>query len=162
MRVLNRSFLSVITMVFLVSAFVNWLKADIPYWPLLLHEAEYILTEMPAVILNRNALIGLLEVGTGAWLLLLNYRVGKRYKLTRTSTLILVMAFSISSLLGLLFGYGVKQTQMHQYSIFTVSILSLIPNEVGSKIVWCMLGVVAGHCKTEVGNNSLDVDTEKA
>jgi len=139
---------------------MNWLKADIPYWPLLLREAGFILAEIPPMIFYRSALVGLLDAGSSALLLLLNYQVGKRYKLTRPSTAILLASLSISVLLGLLLGYGAKQIQMPQYSIFTVGILYLIPGELGSKIAWCMLGVVVGNYKTEI-ENYLDADAQR-
>jgi len=152
--VYNRIVLFTTIAVFSVSVLMNWLKADIPYWPLLLREAGFILAEIPPMTFYRSTLVGLLEAGSSALLLLLNYQVGKKYKLTRTSTAILLTSLSISVLLGLLLGYGAKQIQMPQYSIFTVGILYLIPGELGSKIAWCMLGVVVGNYKTEIENTS--------
>jgi len=136
--------------VFSVSAIVNWLKADIPYWPLLLHEAGFIWPEVPAIIFYKRALIGLFNTGGCALLLLLNYHLGKKYKLTRISTAKLLALLSISVLLGLLFGHGMKQIEIPQYSILNASILYLIPSELGSKIVWCMLGFVGGNHKSGI------------
>lgn len=143
----DRIIVLVVIAVLFVCAFVSWLKADIPYWSLVLREAGFILIEIPPMILYRSTLIGLLDMGASALMLLLNYQAGKRYKMTRTSTAILLVSFSISILLGLLLGYGIKQIQMPEYSIFSVNILYLIPSELGSKIVWCMLGIVVGNYK---------------
>jgi len=148
----NRIILYATIAVFSVGAFVNWLKADIPYWPLLLHEKGFIWAEVPSVIFYKMALVGLLDTGASTLLLLLNYHVGKKYKLTRTSTAFFLASLLISLSLGFLVGYGVKQIEMSQYSIFNVHMLYHIPTELGSKIVWCMLGVVMGSYKTEIKN----------
>lgn len=140
--------------VFFASTFVNWLKADIPYWPLILHDAGFIWAEIPSIIQYKSTLLGFLETGVSILLFLLFYSFGKKYKLTRKTVAFLLALLSASVLLGFLFGYGIKQIEMFKYSIFAVSTLYLLPSELSSKIVWCMLGVISGNYTKKVDKNA--------
>ncbi len=140
--------------VFLAALLVNWMKAEISFWPLLLHDAGFIWAEIPSVIFYRKALVESFDIGLNVLLLLLNYYVGKRCKMTRRSTAIFLVALSVSVLLGLLSGYEIKQLQLSQYPIFVPSILYAVPNELGSKVVWCALGITAGKYYKEIRKTS--------
>lgn len=146
---LSRTALYLGVAVFSVTTFVSSIKADIPYWPLLLHDAGYIWAEIPSIISYRGAIVDLLDIGASTLLLLLSFYVGQGCKLTRRSTVIILVSLAISALLGLLSGYAIRQTEMPEYSIFDVSMLYVVPGELSSRIVWCMLGLVAGNWRNE-------------
>ena len=146
---LGRTVLYLGVAVFLVGTFVSSLKAEIPYWPLFLHDAGFIWAEIPSIISYRAAIVGLLDVWASALLLLLSFYVGQKCRLTRRSTAFILILLSFSVLLGLLFGYEIRQIQMPRYPIFDMSILYVFPGELG-KVIWCMLGVLAGVYKGEI------------
>ena len=145
---LNQAILLLGIVVFTTSVFVSWLKSDISYWPLLLHDAGFIWAEIPAIIFYRTAIANLLELIGNSFLLLTSFYVGQKYELTKVSTIFLFVLLSVCVLLGLLLGYGMKQIEMPEYPIFDVGILYVVPSELIPKIVWCMFGVFLGSWRT--------------
>jgi hypothetical protein len=134
--------------VFFVSTFVSSLKAEIPYWPLLLHDSGFIWAEIPSIISYRMAIVSMLDAGASALLLLLGFYMGQKCRLTSRFVVVLLISLSFSVLLGLLLGHEIRQIEMPSSSIFNASILYAFPGEL-SKIVWCMLGLVAGTYQSE-------------
>jgi len=130
---------------FVVSAFTNFLKADLAYWPLLLHDVGFIWAEVPSVIFFKWTVLGLLDVGASALLIFPYFYLGKTTNLTRKSIAVIMISSFVSVLLGLLAGYGVKQIQMRDYSILSLKTVYVIPSEVGSKAVWCVSGIFLGN-----------------
>lgn len=140
----NQTVLVITIVAFFTTAFVSWLKADIPYWSLLLHERGFIWAEIPFLISYRMALVGLIDMGSSTLLLLFNYSAWKKRKLTRSFLTFLLVSLFISISLGFFIGYGIKQMEVNQYSIITMNMLYYILVELSSKVVWCMLGVFLG------------------
>ncbi|MFQ6064402.1 MAG: hypothetical protein ACE5L6_02900 [Candidatus Bathyarchaeia archaeon] len=150
--------LGVMLAVFVVQFWINWSTADAPFWAVMMHEAGHTPEEFAIALTFRNVVFSVVGIVTSIGLLLLNYYLGKRYKLTRTSTIILILALVISILLGFLLGYGIRQLQLPQYSILNLGIVAMIPNRLVSPIVWCMLGMVAGNYKREIEQKRRLVD----
>jgi sensor histidine kinase YesM len=150
----NRTILLVIMLaVFARQFWINWLTADAPFWSIMAHEAGLPLEEFASTLTFRNILLTVTGTGTSIGLLLLNYYLGKRYKLTRTSTIVLLFALVISVLLGFFLGYGIKQLQIPEYPILNIGIIAnipSIPSRLLSTITWCMLGMLAGNYKREI------------
>jgi len=116
----------------------------------MLSEAGLAPQEIGAALMFRSIVFGVVSICTSVGLLLLNYYLGKRYRLTKTSTIVFVSTLVISILLGLLLGYGIKQLQLPQYPILNWGIIIEIPYELSSTITWCMLGMLAGNYKREI------------
>lgn len=142
--------LDVILAVFLFVVWINWLTADSPFWVHMLTEAGFAYEEINTVLMFRSILFQVLSVGSSVGLLLLNYYLGKRYKLTRRSTIVFIFVLIIPILLGLFLGYGIKQLQLPQYPILNWNIALEIPNELSYTIIWCMSGMLAGNYKREI------------
>ncbi|MDH5734093.1 MAG: hypothetical protein OEY88_10000 [Candidatus Bathyarchaeota archaeon] len=141
--------LIIMIVVFLAHFWRNWLIADSPFWRLMLSAAGYTAEEISNILLTRSIGFGILGLGTSIGLLVLNYYLGKRYKLTRRSTIAYVFLLIISITLGLLLGYGIKQFQHPQYSILDTSTAIEIPYDLSSTVPWYVLGMLAGNYKSE-------------
>ena len=147
----DRTILLVIMLaVFAVQFWINWATADAPYWAIMAHEAGLPPEEFGATLMLRNILLTITGTGTSIGLLLLNYYLGKRYKLTRTSTMVLLFTLGISILLGFFLGYAAKQLQIPQYPILNLGVVAMIPSRLLSSITWCMVGMLAGNYKREI------------
>lgn len=150
-QISERKILLVIMLAVLVVQFwTNWSTADAPYWTIMLREDELTLEEIGIMMMYRSVVFGIVGLGTSIGLLLLNYYLGKRYKLTRTSTIVLILVLIISVLLGVLLGYGIRQLQLSQYPILNLGIITIIPSRLLSPITWCMLGILAGNYMREI------------
>jgi len=153
-QISDRTILLVIMLaVFTVQFWLNWLTADAPFWTIMLHEAGLSIEELAIALTFRNILLTVTGTCTSIGLLLLNYYLGKRYRLTRTSTIVLLFALAISILLGLFCGYGIKQLQIPQYPILNVAMIvntPFLPSRLLSQITWCMVGMLAGNYKREI------------
>ena len=142
--------LVVMLAVFIVQLLINWETADAPFWAVMLSEAGLTYEEIGIASVFRNIVLSIVGISTSIGLLLLNYYLGKRYKLTRTSTIVLILALAISILLGFFLGYGIKQLQLPQYPILNLGIVTNILGRLISPIAWYMLGIVAGNYKREI------------
>ena len=153
-QISNRTILLVIMLaVFARQFWINWLTADLPFLAIMLREGGLSLEEYAVALTFRNILLIVSGTGTSIGLLLLNYYLGKRYKLTRTSTIVLLFALVISVLLGFFLGYGIKQLQIPEYPILNIGIIvniPHIPSRILSTITWCMVGMLAGNYKREI------------
>ena len=150
-QISNRTILLVIMLaVFARQFWINWLSADAPFWVIMAHEAGLPPEDFALALTFRNILLTVTGTCTSIGLLLLNYYLGKRYKLTRRSTIVLLFALVISILLGLFCGYGIKQLQIPQYPILNITIVANIPGRLLSQITWCMVGMLAGNYKREI------------
>jgi hypothetical protein len=136
--------------VFMVQFLINWSVADAPFWPMLMHEAGFSSEEIAITGVYRQIIISVVGIGTSIGLLLLNFYLGKNYRLTKASTTVLILVLATSIIAGLFLGYGLKQLQFPQYSILNLGILAVIPRRLLSPIVWCMLEMVAGNYKREI------------
>ena len=138
-----------------VQFWINWSAADAPFWVIMLHEAGLAPEEFAVILTFRNLFFTVTGTSTSIGLLLLNYFLGKRYRLTRTSTMVLLFALVISILLGLFLGYGIRQLQIPRYPILNLGIIGNIPGRLLSQITWCMLGMLAGNYKREIEEKEL-------
>ena len=137
--------LLIMILVFLAHFWRNWLVADSPYWVPMLSAAGYTIEEIDNILLTRSIGFGILGLGTSIGLLVLNYYLGKRYKLTKRSTITYVFLLIIPIIPGLLLGYGIKQFQLPQYPIFDTSTAIEIPYDLSSTVPWYVLGMLAGN-----------------
>ena len=150
--------LLIMIVVFLAHFWRNWLIADSPFWIPMLSAAGYTTEEISNILLTRSIGFGILGLGTSIGLLVLNYYLGKRYKLTRRSTITYISLLIVSIILGLLLGYGIKQFQLPQYSILDTNTAIEIPYDLSSTVPWYVLGILAGNykCETEQKRKGLD------
>jgi hypothetical protein len=135
--------------VFMVQFLVNWSVADALFWPIIMHKAGLSPEEIAISCIYRQIILSVVGISTSIGLLLLNFYLGKNYRLTKASTTVLILVLATSIIAGLFLGYGLKQLQFPQCSIITLGILAVIPSRLLSPIVWCMLGMVAGNYKRE-------------
>lgn len=142
--------LAIMLAVFVVQFWINWSTADALFWAVMLDEAGLTLEEIAIALTFRDIILSVVGISTSIGLLLLNYYLGKRYKLTRTSTIVLLLTLVISILLGILLGYEIKQLQLPQYPILNIGIIAVIPGKLLSSITWYMLGMLAGNYKREI------------
>jgi|Deesub1362A_J573_1020465.scaffolds.fasta_scaffold02250_3 hypothetical protein len=80
--------------VFMVQFLVNWSVADAPFWPMLMHEAGFSSEEIAIAGVYRQIIISVVGIGTSIGLLLLNFYLGKNYRLTKASTTVLIACIS--------------------------------------------------------------------
>lgn len=136
--------------VFLTQLGTSWWAADSPYKTIMLRDAGFCLEEIAAIYFAVSIVLGVLGIGTSIGLLLLNYFLGKKYKLTRESTIVYLFLLIGSILLGQFLGYAVRQIQLPQFPILHLGILAIIPSGLLSSITWNMLGMLAGNYMREI------------
>lgn len=136
--------------VFLTQFGTSWWAADNPYKIIILRDAGFSPEEIAATYSVMNTILGIFGIGTSIGLLLLNYFLGKKYKLTRESTIGYIFLLIICVLLGQFLGYAVRQFQLPQFPILYIGLLAIIPSRVLSSITWNMLGMLAGNYMREI------------
>lgn len=90
----------------------SWWVADSPYRTIILRDDGFSLEEIAAIYFTVSIVLGVFGIGTSIGLLLLNYFLGKKYKLTRESTTVYTFPLIVSILLGQFLGYAVRQFQL--------------------------------------------------
>ena len=140
----------IMSAVFIAVAVRSWLQADLPYLAVMLYEDGLSVEEYATTLTFRNIAIIAWGIGSSVGLLLLNYYLGKKYKLTRESTIFYLLCLIISILIGTFLGYGTRQLQLPQYPILNLGILALTPGNLLSSITWNMLGMLAGNYMREI------------
>ncbi len=137
--------------VFLTQLGTSWWTADSPpYRTIILIDAGFSYEEIAAIYFTMSIVWAVFGIGTSIGLLLLNYFLGKKYRLTRESTIVYIFLLIVSILLGQFLGYAVRQLQLPQFPILHLGILATIPSGLLSSITWNMLGMLARNYMREI------------
>ena len=130
--------------VFLIQLGKGWWVADSPFRYIMMIDAGLSPEEIDTVNHTMNIVWTVLSWGTSIGLLLLNYFLGKRYKLTKESTIVYIFLLILFTLLGHFLGYAVRQLQIPQFPILFLGIF-MIPIGSLPSITWNLLGMLAGN-----------------
>ena len=146
----GKTLIIVMLAVFLTRFGTSWWVADSSYKTIIWRDAGFSFEEIAAMYFTTSIILGVFGIGTSIGLLLLNYFLGKKYKLTRESTIVYIFLLIVSNLLGQFLGYAVRQFQLPQFPILHLGILAIIPSGLLSSITWNMLGMLAGNYMREI------------
>jgi len=139
----------VIIIVLALSIFGGYWTSVSPYLTLMLHDAGYSLDDIGRFFIHLTILNLVVGYGGAILSLVASYYSGKKYKLTKISTLIFFILLVVAVWAGHLIGYVIRQIELPQYPILNIN---FIFNTLGSMntILWSFVGMLAGNYKREV------------
>ena len=145
-----RSLYLIVTIVLCLSVWRGYWSAFFPYRAIILRDLGYTAAEVGQMIFVEGIFLTAVGIGGSILLLLISYYSGKGYKLTGTSTLLLLIILIISIFVGSLIGYIIRQAEYPQYPILNITFFFDIFGTMQSRIVWTFLGIFAGNYKREI------------
>ena len=153
---LNYSILGKIMLVVLAVSLVwGYWVAIRRFLPLILIESGYSLNEITGIVIQNTIISIVVGFGTSVLLLVVNYYLGKQYKLGKTPTVVFFLVLVTAGLIGNIIGYGIRQLEYPEYPILSIYFLIEIFGPYGpsiwlSLILWSFIGMLAANYKREL------------